>query len=85
VPIAGTVTKAWSDSRRNTARLPVALALFVSAKLLTPISNGDPLHIEAGVRVLAHQAKLNGYAVEPEQSLGLSSFSIHLHPGEEKK
>ena len=37
------------------------------------------------VRVLAHKAKLNGYALEPEQSSGLSSFSIHLHLGEEKE
>ncbi len=50
-------------------------------KLQRGISNGDPRHIEAGVRVLAHKAKLNGYAVEPEQSPGLSAFSISINLG----
>jgi hypothetical protein len=54
-------------------------------KLQRGISNGDPRHIDAAVRVLALKAKLNGYAVEAEQSPGLSSFSIHLNLGEEKQ
>jgi hypothetical protein len=54
-------------------------------KLQSGISKGDPHHIDTAVRVLAHKAKLNGYAIEPEQSVGLSAFSIHLHLGEEKK
>ena len=37
-------------------------------KLQSGISKGDPHHIDTAVRVLAHKAKLNGYAVEPEQS-----------------
>jgi len=53
-------------------------------KLQRGISNGDPRHIDAAVRVLAHKAKLNGYAVEPEQSSGLSSFSITINVGQEK-
>jgi len=54
-------------------------------KLQSGISKGDPHHIDTAVRVLAHKAKLNGYAVEAEQSPGLSGFSIHLHLGEEKE
>lgn len=40
------------------------------------VSSGDPRSIDTGVRVLAHKAKLNGYAVEPEQLAGVNSFSI---------
>jgi hypothetical protein len=36
-------------------------------KLQRGVSNGDLRHIDTAVRVLAHKAKLNGYAVEPEQ------------------
>ena len=54
-------------------------------KLQPGISKGDPHHIDTAVRVLAHKAKLNGYAVEPEQSAGLSTFSINLHLGAEEK
>ena len=50
-------------------------------KLQPGISKGDPRHIDAGVRVLAHKAKLNGYAVEPEQVSSLSSFQIIIHSG----
>ena len=35
--------------------------------------------------MLAHKAKLNGYAVEPDQSSGLSSFSITINLGHEEK
>ena len=48
-------------------------------KLQPGISNGDPRHIDTAVRVLAHKAKLNGYAVEPEQVSSLSSFQIIIH------
>ena len=48
-------------------------------KLQPGISNGDPRHIDAGVRVLAHKAKLNGYAVEPDQVGKSSSFQINIH------
>ena len=54
-------------------------------KLQRGISNGDPRHIDEAVRVLAHKAKLNGYAVEPEQSSGLPAFSIHIHLEPEEK
>ena len=54
-------------------------------KLQRGISNGDPRHIDAAVRVLAHKAKLNGYALEPEQSSGLISFNISINLGPEKK
>jgi hypothetical protein len=54
-------------------------------KLQRGISNGDPRHIDAGVRVLAHKAKLNGYALEPEQSSGLTSFNIIINLGPENK
>jgi hypothetical protein len=54
-------------------------------KLQPGVSKGDPHHIDTAVRVLAHKAKLNGYAVEPEQSAGLSTFSITLHLGPEEK
>jgi len=50
-------------------------------KLQTGISKGDPRHIDTAVRVLAHKAKLNGYAVEPEQVSSLSSFQIIIHSG----
>jgi hypothetical protein len=54
-------------------------------KLQRGVSNGDPRHIDAAVRVLAHKAKLNGYAVEPEQVNGPSGFEIHIHVGGEGK
>jgi hypothetical protein len=51
-------------------------------KLQRGVSKGDPRHIDTAVRVLAHKAKLNGYAVEPEQvssSVGLGlHITIHL-------
>ena len=52
-------------------------------KLQSGISTGDPRHIDTAVRVLAHKAKLNGYAVEPEQvsSSGGAGLSIILHLG----
>ena len=50
-------------------------------KLQSGISKGDPRHIDTAVRVLAHKAKLNGYAVEPEQVSSLSSFQIIIHSG----
>ena len=52
-------------------------------KLQRGVSKGDPRHIDTAVRVLAHKAKLNGYAVEPEQvsSSGGAGFSIILHLG----
>jgi hypothetical protein len=54
-------------------------------KLQRGISNGDPRHIDAAVRVLAHKAKLNGYALEPEQSSGVVYFNIEINLGPEKK
>jgi hypothetical protein len=48
-------------------------------KLQSGISKGDPRHIDTAVRVLAHKAKLNGYAVEPDQVSSLSSFQIIIH------
>ncbi len=54
-------------------------------KLQRGISNGDPRHIDAAVRVLGLKAKLNGYALELEQSFGLISFNISINLGPEKK
>jgi hypothetical protein len=51
-------------------------------KLQTGISNGDPRHVDAGVRVLAHKAKLNGYAAEPDQSSQAASFQIQINLGD---
>jgi hypothetical protein len=52
-------------------------------KLQSGISKGDPRHIDTAVRVLAHKAKLNGYAMEPEQvsSSGGTGLNIILHLG----
>src|ERR1700730_17255850 len=54
-------------------------------KLQRGVSNGDPRHVDAAVRVLAHKAKLTGYAIEPEQNSGISAFSINIHLGDEKE
>jgi hypothetical protein len=43
------------------------------------ISAGDPRSVDAGVRVLAHKAKLNGYTVEPEQVNGAGGFQVNIH------
>jgi hypothetical protein len=43
-------------------------------KLQPGISNGDPRHIDTAVRVLAHKARLNGYAVDPEQVSNSGGF-----------
>jgi hypothetical protein len=51
-------------------------------KLQTGISNGDPRCIDAGVRVLAHKAKLNGYAAELDQLGTASSFQIQINLGD---
>ena len=53
-------------------------------KLQRGISNGDPRHIDAAVRVLNLKAKLNGYTLEPEQSSGLTSFNITINLGQKK-
>jgi hypothetical protein len=50
-------------------------------KLQPGISNGDPRHIDAGVRVLAHKAKLNGYAAEPDPVGKSSSFQMKINLG----
>jgi hypothetical protein len=44
-------------------------------KLQSGISKGDPRHIDTAVCVLAHKAKLNGYAIEPEQVSGSGIFT----------
>ena len=54
-------------------------------KLQAGISNGDPRHIDTAVRVLAHKAKLNGYAVDPEQISSSSSFQVNIHLGASKE
>jgi hypothetical protein len=43
------------------------------------ISSGDPRIVDAGVRVLAYKAKLNGYALDPEQVGTYGGFQIHIH------
>src|SRR6266446_3277822 len=50
-------------------------------KLQPGISNGDPRYIDAGVRVLAHKAKLNGYAVDPEQVSNSGGLQININLG----
>ncbi len=55
---------------KSAGQYPAAIAVLVEKR---------------AVRVLAHKAKLNGYAVEPEQSSGLSAFSITIHLGPEEK
>ena len=51
-------------------------------KLQRGISSGDPCHIDSAVHVLAHKAKLNGYAIEPEQTSGLGIFSSQHSSGQ---
>jgi hypothetical protein len=48
-------------------------------KLQSGISSGDPRHIDTAVRVLAHKAKLNGYAVDPEQVSNSGGFQININ------
>ena len=50
-------------------------------KLQGGISKGDPRHIDTGVRVLAHKAKLNGYAVDPEQVSNSGGLQINMNLG----
>ena len=52
-------------------------------KLQRGVSNGDPRHNDTEVRVLAHKAKLNGYAVDPEQVSSSGGLQICLHLGGE--
>jgi hypothetical protein len=59
--------------KEDTARLE---QLYLN--LQRAISSGDPRAIDTAVRVLAHKAKLNGYAVEPEQVGTSSSFQINI-------
>ena len=54
-------------------------------KLQRGVANGDPRHIDTAVRVLAHKAKLNGYAIEPEQVSGSGGLRIILELGGEPK
>jgi hypothetical protein len=54
-------------------------------KLQPGISNGDPRHIDTAVRVLSHKAKLNGYAVEPDQVGNTSNFQINIHLGDRRE
>jgi hypothetical protein len=63
--------------KEDTARLE---EMYV--KLQPGISNGDPRHIDTAVRVLAHKAKLNGYAAEPDQLGTASSFQIQINLGD---
>ena len=49
------------------------------------ISAGDPRSVDAGVRVLAHKAKLNGYTVEPEQVSAAGGFQINIHLNAERE
>ena len=43
------------------------------------IISGDPRSIDAGVRVLAHKAKLNGYAIDQERSPEVGGFRHQHH------
>ena len=52
-------------------------------KLQSGISRGDPRHVDAAVRVLAHKAKLNRYSAEPEQVSGPSGLHVQIHLGDE--
>jgi hypothetical protein len=62
--------------KEDTARLE---DMFL--KLQRGISNGDPRHIDTAVRVLAHKAKLNGYAVDPEQVSNSGGLQINMNLG----
>ena len=62
--------------KEDTARLEDMLL-----KLQRGISNGDPRHIDTAVRVLAHKAKLNGYAVDPEQVSNSGGLQITINLG----
>ncbi len=42
------------------------------------ITSGDPRSIDAGVRVLAHKAKLNGYTLESEPAVNHGGLEIHI-------
>src|SRR5216683_5492417 len=48
------------------------------------IGAGDPRSVDAGVRVLAHKAKLDGYTVEPEQVGGAGGFQVNIHLNTER-
>jgi hypothetical protein len=47
-------------------------------KLQGGISNGNPRHVDTAVRALGHKAKLNRYAVEPDQATNSTSFAINI-------
>jgi hypothetical protein len=49
------------------------------------ISAGDPRSVDAGVRMLAHKAKLKGYTVEPEQVSATGGFQVNIHLNSERK
>ncbi len=75
---------------KRTGLSMAAIAVHIAArceemylKLQSGISKGDPRHVDAAVRVLAHKAKLNGYATEPEQVSGPGGLHIQIHLGDE--
>jgi hypothetical protein len=47
--------------------------------LVPGIMRGEPASCSAAVRSLEHKARINGYAVEPEQVSSSSSFQINIH------
>ena len=67
---------------RYCARKTLFVAKDMYFHLHRGISSGDPRSIDAGVRVLAHKAKLNGYGFEPEQAPGVAAFSINIILGD---
>ena len=46
---------------------------------------GPATRSDAALRLLAHKAKLNGYALDPEQSSSVFGFSIDIHLGRENE
>jgi len=51
-------------------------------KLQPGIIQGDPRHIDTAVRLLAHKAKLNVYAAQPDQVGTAGSFQIQINLGD---
>jgi hypothetical protein len=50
--------------------------------LVPGIMRGEPASCSAAVRSLEHKARINGYAVEPEQVGNSSSFQIKINLGD---
>jgi hypothetical protein len=45
----------------------------------SPTPEASSFNMDTAVRVLAQQAKLDGYAVEPDQVTDTANFAINIH------